>query len=383
MTTGILPPEIGGPANYVASLSRELRDMGHSVTAISYGKSNEIRGVRTVGIKRRSNRLINLVIFFRQVLKLGRSADIIMTFDLMSAGLPTLLANLFLKREIILRLGGDFFWERDLNDDLVFCTLEDYYRKRLYRRGSAFLIARFMIKRLGLLVCSTSFLEGLYLKAFPALRGKTTVIQNPYPDVKKRIYFNSGIQEDNGRRKFIFVGRLIKLKNLKALLDIFFDMKNDNPEACLEIYGDGPERETLNHMVESMGLEGIVKIFPPLPQEEIMEKIGSSYACILPSLSEVSPNFGLECLKLNKPLIITRFNGLQEIFRYYAVQVDPFNPGEIKKRILEFINAKSYQDLTPNIGDGQLTRTWRDVAKETLRVMKTLNPHDSSPEIVC
>ena len=209
----------------------------------------------------------------------------------------------------------------------------------------------------------------MYLDAYPSLRGKTGVINNPYPDVKKAGHSVTSIQ-DNGRLRFIFVGRLVKLKNLKALINIFHDIALDTNKACLEIYGDGPEKRVLKHMVTSQGLEDIVNIFPPISHEEIIANIQFGYAGILPSLSEVSPNFGLECLKLNKPLIITRFNGLQEIFSHYAVQVDPFDHEEIKATILSFIGTESYRDLTPDPQEGELVRTWKDVAEDTLGMLK-------------
>jgi len=382
LTTGILPPDIGGPANYVTNLSRQLRSLGHEVTVITYGKPAEIDGVSTVGIKRHANKLGNLLRYTWQVLKAGRRADFILTFDIMSAGFPTILANHVLKKDVVLRLGGDFFWERDLNEERVFCTIEDYYRNRFYRRGLAFRITRYMMRRLSLLIFSTSFLEKIYLEAYPSLKGKTVVINNPYPDMKKA-WRSDAYSRGDGCCKFIFVGRLIKLKNLKALIEIFHKIALDNHKASLEIYGDGPEREILNHMVVEKGMENNVKIFSPVSHEEVMEKIGSSYACILPSLSEVSPNFGLECLKLNKPLIITRFNGLQEIFGHYAVQIDPFDHKQIKEKILEFIQAEGYQDLTPDIQGDELIRTWREVTEETLWVVKRLYAYDSSFDIGC
>lgn len=382
LTTGILPPDIGGPANYVTNLSRQLRSFGHEVTVITYGKPAEIDGVSTVGIKRHANKLGNLLRYTWQVLKAGRRADFIFTFDIMSAGFPTILANHVLKKDVVLRLGGDFFWERDLNEERVFCTVEDYYRNRFYRRGLAFQITRYMMRRLSLLIFSTSFLEKIYLEAYPSLKGKTVVINNPYPDMKKA-WRSDAYSRGDGCCKFIFVGRLIKLKNLKALIEIFHEIALDNHKASLEIYGDGSEREILNHMVVEKGMENNVKIFSPVSHEEVMEKIGSSYACILPSLSEVSPNFGLECLKLNKPLIITRFNGLQEIFGHYAVQIDPFDHKQIKEKILEFIQAEEYQDLTPDIQGDELIRTWREVTEETLWVVKRLYAYDSSFDIGC
>ena len=382
LTTGILPPDIGGPANYVTNLSRQLRSFGHEVTVITYGKPAEIDGVSTVGIKRHANKLGNLLRYTWQVLKAGRRADFIFTFDIMSAGFPTILANHVLKKDVVLRLGGDFFWERDLNEERVFCTVEDYYRNRFYRRGLAFKITRYMMRRLSLLIFSTSFLEKIYLEAYPSLKGKTVVINNLYPDMKKA-WRSDAYSRGDGCCKFIFVGRLIKLKNLKALIEIFHEIALDNHKASLEIYGDGSEREILNHMVVEKGMENNVKIFSPVSHEEVMEKIGSSYACILPSLSEVSPNFGLECLKLNKPLIITRFNGLQEIFGHYAVQIDPFDHKQIKEKILEFIQAEEYQDLTPDIQGDELIRTWREVTEETLWVVKRLYAYDSSFDIGC
>ena len=129
-------------------------------------------------------------------LRLGQSADLIITFDIMSAGFPTVLANLVLNKKSILRLGGDFFWERDLNNEKAFCTLEDYYKERLYRRGIAFHIARFMMRQFSLVIFSTMFLQKMYFSAFPMLKGKTAVIHNPYPDTKRSVYCKNPMPEN-------------------------------------------------------------------------------------------------------------------------------------------------------------------------------------------
>lgn len=366
LASGILPPEIGGPANYVRHLAEELRIMGHQVTAMAYGAPAKLDGVRTLGIGRSAIRALNLIRYCMAVLKTGRYSDLIMTFDLMSAGLPTVMANLVMRKRVILRLGGDFFWERDINRGRVFCTLEEYYRKGPFKRGPAFFVARFLLQRCGLLIFSTPFLEGLYLSVFPGLKGRTTVIRNPYPEVKADPV---GGTAADGPKRFLFVGRLTRLKNLRTLLDIFHELSETRQDVRLDIYGDGPERAVLERVVSEKGLDRAVRIERGIPHGEVLKRIESSHACILPSLSEVSPNFGLECLKLMKPLIITKYNGLPEVFGRYAVQVDPLDPREIRERIIELLDGKGYPPRGEGMDDGDMNRTWRDVAGDILEAV--------------
>jgi len=106
-----------------------------------------------------------------------------------------------------------------------------------------------------------------------------------------------------------------------------------------------------------------------LPHEQLISKVKESYACLLPSLSEVSPNFGLECLRLRKPLIITRETGLNSIFEGRAKRVDPLNSDDIMSAIIEMIKADNYAALCPEPGGEDLSRAWSDVAAESLNII--------------
>lgn len=367
LATGILPPDLGGPAVYVAHLAKHLRDLGHEITIVTYGNPTKIPNVRTLSVRRTGIRFLNLLYFICRVMKWGRGADVIMAFDIMSSGLPTMIASLFLGKRPFLRLGGDFFWERDMNEERVFCSLEEYYDRGGFKKGVAFPIAGAIMRRVAVLACSTTLLESMYVRAFPVLRGKTVVVENPYPDIGE-VGPQSPREKADG--PFLFVGRLVKLKNLSTLIGIFQELALEGQDAHLDIIGDGPEREALERLVSQKGLQKVVRIHPPVAHEEVLRRIPASRACVLPSLSEVSPNFALECLKLNTPLIITKYNGLPEIFRQHAVQIDPFDRHEIKGKIADFLRDEGLPNAKAGVNAAGFTRTWTDVAWEILHVVK-------------
>ena len=130
LATGIVPPDIGGPATYVTKLGQQFVKFGYRVKVISYGdKESEIDEILSVHrISRKTNALSRYWRYFQQVRKLAKWGDVIYAQDLISVGLPCALVKVFNpKIKIIVRLGGDFLWEKAYNSGWSNQTLSQYH----------------------------------------------------------------------------------------------------------------------------------------------------------------------------------------------------------------------------------------------------------------
>lgn len=154
-------------------------------------------------------------------------------------------------------------------------------------------------------------------------------------------------------RSFIFVGRLVPVKNLKLLIDVF----NKMPEKQLTIVGFGEQEEFLKSMAkENIAFMGAVdnNRLPQIYQQHDV--------FILPSISEVwglvveeALNNGLPVLLSNRvgcveEIVIDGENGL--IFRYD-------DPDDLIQKIRQISNVELYNRMRLNISQmnfGQIER---------------------------
>ena len=97
----------------------------------------------------------------------------------------------------------------------------------------------------------------------------------------------------------IFVGRLIKEKNVDVLIRAVVD-KNYR----LLIIGDGPERENLKYIISELSLESRVRMIGFLDNhDEIIAHMKSSKVCVLPSTREGFGIAALEAMACGLPVV--------------------------------------------------------------------------------
>lgn len=333
IATGIFPPDIGGPATYAEALYEELPKVGCEVRIITYS-DNKISQPQVYKINRRNNILLRYFKYFWQVWKLSRWADVIYTFDLISAGLPCALVKLFKpKTKLIVRLGGDYQWEMALQKGLYNNILEQYYiekRFNLFERLIYF-INNFVLTMTDYIIFNAYILYDIYAKHRNIKKEKAVIIRNISPEIdympqeQKKDYVN-----------ILFAGRLIACRNLPILIESFANIKNNWPKkVILEIIGEGDEREKIINLIKEKKLEDKVKILPKLNRNELLNKIANSDIISLVSLTEVNSNFISEALALNRPVILTKISephymGDKRDSVYY---IDPLNTQDITDKI--------------------------------------------------
>lgn len=111
----------------------------------------------------------------------------------------------------------------------------------------------------------------------------------------------------NGRSFFFSMGRLSHEKDQQKLIHAFSKIHANHPDVALLLYGDGPLRGTLTNLVESLDLQGAVRLcgvvsnpFPALKR---------ALAFVLSSNHEGQPMVLLEAMALGRPIIATDIHG--------------------------------------------------------------------------
>lgn len=121
----------------------------------------------------------------------------------------------------------------------------------------------------------------------------------------------SGNMERDDVYKIVFTGRLIYAKGVQDLIEAVCKVKG----VGLTIVGDGGYRDTLEELVETLGIEGRVAFLGMVRHEEIPEILSGHDLFVNPSYSEGLPTTVMEAASVGLPIIATDVGDTNEIVR--------------------------------------------------------------------
>ena len=323
IATGLSPLDVGGPAQYASNMARELELMEHKVRVVSYGRMEK-----------------NLPIGFRHLYFLLKTipktfySDRIIALDTFSVGMPALWASWILRKKIIVRVGGDFLWESYVNRTGEMITLPEFYKKAqsLNRKEKIILyFTKILLKNAYKLAFNTEWQRKIWVGAYQISEGKTAVIRNYIPPKAEATALSNKV--------FLWAGRESKVKNTDRLREVADKVKIHHPEFSLDFATN-------------------------IPHKDLMEKIRNSYAVILPSLSDVCPNFILEAASFARPFIMTKETGLGEIYPKGGLFVEPGSSAELEAGIKTLLQPQEYAKLAAELKSLNPEHSWKEMTQE-------------------
>lgn len=357
LATPIFPPNIGGPSKYAENLYFGLKKEGFEVQVLTLSDFFNYP------------KIIRNFIYFFHLFKKSKNSQIIYAFNPISCGLPSFLISQFSGKKFILRLGGDYLWERAFEEGRTKKTLKEYYREpKNLKERFLMKIIKIILERADRIIFTSNFLKNIYVEHFKIPENKLTIIENPFPKIE-----NLDVKSETIFYQLLYAGRLLKFKNLDILIQIFQKISERNDKnLILKIIGEGPEKENLKLKIKNLKLENKVFIEPPLPHQELLKEIQKSYFCILPALTDITPNFALECLKLKKPILLTKETEYYEIFKENLIFIDPQNEKDIEEKIIYLLNEKNYRDYIERISQIPNNYSWNDVITKHIKLFQEL-----------
>ena len=302
--TGIFPPDIGGPATYVAQFAAECPRYGHTVAVVAYGESGN-----AYFVSRAWPPFFRHALFFIACIRAGYSADVIFAQGAVSAGVPAAFAALILRKILIVRVAGDFAWEYARNKGLFTGLISDFQKTDLLPYILRF--ARFVQRR----VCMASayvIVPSEYLKGIVCGWGipmeKIAVIHNAVstplslraPHKKHPVCIFSA-------------GRLVSWKGFSSLIRVFASLSRDFPHTILVIAGDGPCRDNFLAEARLQGVAGRVRFLGVISQKAMTEWYSKASCFVLFSDYEGLSHVLLEALSYKVPVIASDAGGNGEL----------------------------------------------------------------------
>ena len=137
------------------------------------------------------------------------------------------------------------------------------------------------------------------------VQDNSVVIANPI-EVK-------AVAAEQRKHRIVNAGRLTPQKNQKMLMDAFAALYKAHPEYSLDIYGEGPLRETLQQQINELGMAEAIALRGNVPN--IHEQIADAEVFVLASNYEGLSNALLEAMMMGLPCISTNCAGSDEVIR--------------------------------------------------------------------
>ena len=111
--------------------------------------------------------------------------------------------------------------------------------------------------------------------------------------------------------RIISVARLYPQKNQKMMIEAFAKIAGEFPDWQLVIYGEGPERNSLELLVKSLQLEG--RVLLPGRTEHVIDELRISKIFCLSSDYEGMSNSMIEAICVGLPVVSTKVSGTEEL----------------------------------------------------------------------
>ncbi len=363
MTTGIFEPESGGPATLTPKIAERLVADGHTVTVITYSDKPSYDfdakySFNLVRVVRRGSRLRNYAAFLRATLRHMPGVDITYSLDWLAAGLPVVIAAAVYRVPVMIRVGGDYVWERYLETGAEPMPATDFYAKNLHSRFRLmYTLIRFVLQRANHVVFNSDIQREMYYTYYGLTPERTGVIYNPVPKSGWE-----GIERGEPNTELVFAGRIVAQKNVGMLVRAFAQATLP-PEYRLLIIGDGPEKKNVEHLAGELGLGVRVEFLSGMRQKELYERIRNCRALILTSWTDQSPNQVFEAMQLKIPMIVTKENYLA-IRDALPLSVDPRSAGDIARALERVADDAAYTELVEKWGKLSFDYDWDREMKE-------------------
>jgi len=298
----LYPHTVGGAERWYRNLSERLAADGHDVTYLTlrqwdHGDEAALRDVRVVAVGPRmelyvgGRRRVGPPLVFGlgvlwHLLRHGRRYDVVHTasfpyFSLLAAGL---LRPLYRFRVVV---DWHEFWSRG------------YWREYLGRTGGRI---GWTVQRLCLRIPQRAFcFSQLYEQRLldEGVRGEVVVLEGQFERP-------AADEPQTAQPVVVFAGRHIPEKRPTALVAAVARVRETIPDLRSEIYGDGPDRQSVLDLIATYGLRDAVEA-PGFVEGAVIERALDHALClVLPSRREGYGLVVLEAVARGTPAVVVR-----------------------------------------------------------------------------
>ena len=335
ITSGIFPPDIGGPASYVPKIAGELSNHGHDIDVVcltedlhkdDYGKYR----YKVHRIKRSLFKPWRVLKTIYKIYSLAKSKDIVFANTL---SLESSMGAILARKPIIHKIVGDYAWENARNKGWYNDTIDDYQ----VHQKSIKLKALDLYFKFGFKFANALFTPSEYLNKIVNGWKVNQNIQTIYNSVKKPDLVTNSDKNQQDFIHLVTVCRLVPWKHVDEIIHVLKDFEN----VKLHVVGDGPLKDDLQKLSTSLGLKHRVTFYGQVDHLTTFQLIQKSNIFILNSTYEGLPHVILEAMACGVPVICNNVGGCGEVVKHLEtgfLMERGIKEREIKQAIEYFIN---------------------------------------------
>ncbi len=320
VVAGSFHPEIGGPSTYLHRLIPALIERGHNVTVVTYtdaghsGRDGNF-SYPVYRVSRRWPLPLRLLMFRWRVLLEARTVDLFFVSDY---GLPVALANLILRKPMVLKNVSDFAWEFSTRHGWLppgesideFQLRRHGWRVRMLQRLRAWYV------RAASVVIVPSGYIGALVAGWGVAVERTRVIRNA---LDERQF--ASLPEQAAARALcglpatdpllLTAARLAPWKGIAGIIRALPRVQRRFPDARLLIAGDGPERAELQALATRH--KDAVQFLGMQSQQRVHHLMRAADVFVLFSTYEGLPHTVLEAMTCRTPVVASAVGGTVEV----------------------------------------------------------------------
>lgn len=153
-----------------------------------------------------------------------------------------------------------------------------------------------------------------------------------------------------GKRILLYLGSLKPRKNLLFLLDVFAEVRRNEPQMVLIIGGTGAQEGELKAYACELGLRDSVIFTGYIPEEEKVDYYNLADVFVLPSLLEGFGMVAAEAMACGKPVVASDTSSLPEVVEdgKTGFLADPTCVGGFAEKVLRLVQDV---DLRREVGE--------------------------------
>jgi glycosyltransferase involved in cell wall biosynthesis len=162
----------------------------------------------------------------------------------------------------------------------------------------------------------------------------------------------------------------VPLKGLTYLIEALAKVRTEREDAHLVVIGRPRHKSAVPAQIERLGLQGAVEFVSGVSDERIVELYAEAEIAVVPSLYEGFSLPAIEAMACGVPLVTTTGGALPEVVGTHgesAMTVPPADPGALAQQMVDVLNN---DELRARLGANGLNRvldrfTWRRTAEGT------------------
>jgi 1,2-diacylglycerol 3-alpha-glucosyltransferase len=176
----------------------------------------------------------------------------------------------------------------------------------------------------------------------------------------------------DGAPRLLTVSRLGLEKSVDELLERFKLIHDRSPHARLVILGDGPERENLEQLAQTLGIREAVIFRGYVAPEAVSEFYQHADLFVFASTSEVHPMVGLEAAACGLPIVARARMGITKcvVDGETGFLVDPEDKALFRDRVIELLENRTKHTVFSEYSKVWAAKEWGHgrMAERTLDV---------------